>query len=243
MRVAAVQLRIEPGRRAATLQAALAAVDRASRTDPAPDLIVLPAFCDVPEVLAGESRGGEPLQGPTVAAMAHRARQWGVFICLGMARQSDEGRLRLATVLLDRDGDVRADHHAARLKGGMLECFAPAGGYVRVECLLGGIVPAAGPDLEDDGLWDAAAGADVVVAPSCFLPAPRHPTPDRETLCIAVRQAAKRANVGCVLADVMTAADGQTRIADGRSMIIDRSGGLVASSRPNQADILWACLT
>ena len=87
MRMAVVQLEVDPMRRTVTFQRALRAIDAAAEQDPAPDLIVLPAYRDVLAVMLGEQRPAERQAGQTVAACGLRARQWGVFVALGFAEQ------------------------------------------------------------------------------------------------------------------------------------------------------------
>ncbi len=91
MRIAVIQLPVAPTRRTLTLHRALQVIDDAARADPAPDLILLPAFCDVPAVTAGHVDVIERLAGQTVAACSWRARHWGVFIALGLAEQGPKG--------------------------------------------------------------------------------------------------------------------------------------------------------
>ncbi len=85
MRIAVVQLAVDPARRTVTFQHALHAIDQAAECDPAPDLILLPAFGDVLAVMSGNEAVTDRPAGPVVAACGLRARQWGVFVALGFA--------------------------------------------------------------------------------------------------------------------------------------------------------------
>ena len=56
MKVALLQIRLEPKSPAANLQRLNEAIERAARVDPAPDLLVLPGACDTGGGQAGEPR-------------------------------------------------------------------------------------------------------------------------------------------------------------------------------------------
>lgn len=112
MNIAVVELQAGCGSRTAMLQSALKAIDLAAELDPAPDLIVLPAFADLDQVRAGETGHVERIVGQTSAAIGQRGRSWGVFVAFGMAAR-EGGGVVAATILLDSDGDIIAAHHCA----------------------------------------------------------------------------------------------------------------------------------
>lgn len=106
MRVALLQVCLDPASHATTLQSVLAMIDRAAAMAPPPDLLVLPGACD---------SGGEPL-GKTFAqaktanvreALSHRAREWGVYIAGGLHEYINEKPVHCA-VLFDPNGDCVA---------------------------------------------------------------------------------------------------------------------------------------
>ena len=103
MRVALLQLDLSGKSRAERFQRVGAAVDAAAAATPAPDLIVLPAGCD----LIGVS-----VRGVTAACLdgfreflSLKAREWGVFLAAGVNRW-DEEAVNPCTIVLDPDGDV-----------------------------------------------------------------------------------------------------------------------------------------
>ncbi|MBX3394568.1 MAG: hypothetical protein KF841_04285 [Phycisphaerae bacterium] len=112
MNIAVVELDARCGSRTAMLQGALTSIDIAAELDPAPDLIVLPAFADLDRVRAGNSEHIERIIGQTSAAIGQRGRSWGVFVSFGMAAREGD-RIIAATILLDSDGDMIAAHRSA----------------------------------------------------------------------------------------------------------------------------------
>lgn len=97
MRVALVQLRLDQPSRSARIQAILSGLRRAVDVEVAPDLVVLPGDCDGN---ADESCAARRLVSE---AIAHEAREWGVFIAAGLHDESGPQAL-----LFDADGDVAA---------------------------------------------------------------------------------------------------------------------------------------
>ena len=81
-----MQLRFAPQSRAANAQRLIAAIERASEADPAPDLIVLPGACDTGGVRLGSDWNEATLQG-IAETLAWKAREWGVFIAAGLHRR------------------------------------------------------------------------------------------------------------------------------------------------------------
>lgn len=111
MRLALLQIRIRPGARSANLAHALRRVVRAAETDPPPDLIVLPAWCD------GHSGGevSEAMAQGFSESLAAAAREWGVYLAAGSLQVSGQSAFERAR-LYDPDGDViaRSTKAAAR---------------------------------------------------------------------------------------------------------------------------------
>lgn len=104
MRVALLQIALEPKSRASNLQRISRAVETAAGADPAPDLLVLPGRCDT-----GGAVGSRGLYDASLTAVRERlaglAREWGVFIAAGLhCRHGDAFEPR--AVLIDADGDV-----------------------------------------------------------------------------------------------------------------------------------------
>ena len=104
MRVALLQIRLDPKSRAANMQRLNAAVDRAAGVDPAPDLLVLPGACDTGGAPAGRTFSDAGLEGIR-ANLAWKAREWGVFIAAGSHVRRAENLVPCA-LLFDADGDI-----------------------------------------------------------------------------------------------------------------------------------------
>ena len=107
MRVALLQLRLDARSRAANLQAVLAGIREAAGAEPAPDLLVLPGACDAARV-AGAGRASVTSRSIFGAALAAEAREWGVFIAVGMGAVAEDNGGPQA-LLFDPDGDVLAE--------------------------------------------------------------------------------------------------------------------------------------
>jgi predicted amidohydrolase len=227
MKVAVVQLVVRLGHRATTLQRALAAFDRAAEADPAPDLVLLPAFSDVPELAWGETCVGERLEGPTVAAIAHRARQWGVFVCFGLAERI-ANRLAVCSALLDHDGDLVAVRRG-ELTGAKQPVTSCASGVDVRNTTIGAIgLLHAGDVCQAAGASDdASARAELLICPGCFLSAGGKGPARRVELTGKIVATAKRFGAHIAVADVSTEADGVSSGVTGTSMIVAPGGAIV----------------
>ncbi len=243
MRIAVVQLAVDPARRTVTFQHALLAIDEAAEQDPAPDLILLPAFGDVLAVMSGNEMIADRPAGPVVAACGLRARQWGVFVAMGFAERGPD-RPYVAGVLIDRDGDLRLHQRQRRFE------VIPAGQFSRGETisatdiLLGRFAMLVGDDLLDGESWDAAvdAGAGLVLGCTCWGHGAGEPDIDTESIRQRVADHAARCGLAGALADVTTV-DGSRKIrCPGASMIVDSSGEIVAAAKPGEPGIIWSDL-
>ena len=224
MRVAVVQLVVKVGHRATTLQRALAAFDRAAEADPAPDLILLPAFCDVAELTRGDKDVGERLEGPTLAAIAHRARQWGVFASFGLVERS-ANRLAVCSVLLDHDGDLvavrRGELAGAKQMGSSgVEMRNTAIGAV-------GLMNAGDVFQAADATGDATGQAELLICPGCLLLAGGKGPARGAEVTGKIVATAKRFGAHFAVADVSTEAEGASGGVAGTSMIVAPDGAIV----------------
>lgn len=102
MNIAMLAIVLDPAGRSTNIARVLRLIDAAARSEPAPDLIVVPSGCDEP-------CGSQALFSPAMAdvygaSLSSRAREWGVFVAFahrGQAGRSDHN----TAVLLDADGD------------------------------------------------------------------------------------------------------------------------------------------
>ncbi|UCC30391.1 MAG: hypothetical protein JSU86_19595 [Phycisphaerales bacterium] len=106
MKVALLQIRLDPKSRAGNLQALSKVIEEAARADPAPDLLVLPGACDTGGAVSGRGWSNASLEGAT-EYLAWKARDWGVFIAAGSHVRHGDTREPCA-VLFDPDGDAVA---------------------------------------------------------------------------------------------------------------------------------------
>src|SRR5437764_608228 len=114
MRVTSIQLEIQDRPRAETLDHVLALLDRARGSD----LILLPELWPCGYFAFERYRGeSEPVDGPTVAALAARARELVAFIFIGSFVERDGDRLYNTCILLDSDGLVVARYRKIHLFG------------------------------------------------------------------------------------------------------------------------------
>jgi len=240
MRVAVVQLPVQRGARTSTFQAALAAIDAAADTDPAPDLVLLPAFAGVVDALAGDTTLCENVHGQTTAGCGFRARTWGIFVALGMASHGPE-RPYLTNVLIDRDGDVRLAQHQVRLDESGKQVFGAGSNQATVDILLGRMALLAGDDLFDAEAWNAvvASGAQAVLGSACWAAWPtggKH----RKSVRTRIAEQAKRCGLWCAVADVTVKSAGTGLSVAGQSTIFNHTGQIVAAADAGAAATLWS---
>ena len=110
MNIALLQIELDPSSPAGNLQRVLAAIERVAKADPPPDLLVLPGACDTGGTLPGRDFPVSIIQNIR-EAIAFKAREWGIYIAVGLHTRGPDGYNHSA-VLLDPDGDAAADHEA-----------------------------------------------------------------------------------------------------------------------------------
>ncbi len=222
MRVAAVQLLMDTAPRSAALQRALAAIDDAAGQEPAPDLIVLPAFLDT--VSNGRAPLYEPVHGPGTGACGLHARRQGVFIAMGMGERATPLPY-LTGLLLDADGDLLIVQRQTSVTGETAALVRMGDAHGVADSFLGRMAVLPGGDITDASAWQAAVqrGAQLVIGPICGS----HLGP--AAFEGAVTELAREHACPCVIADVTSAPrDGQeslpglTCIVDGDGHILER---------------------
>lgn len=240
MRVAVVQLPVQRGARTSTFQAALSAIDAAADTDPAPDIVLLPAFGGVLDALEGDTTLCENVHGQTTAGCGYRARAWGIFIALGMASHGTE-RPYLTSVLIDRDGDVRLAQHQTRLDASAKRVFGAGSDHGTVDILMGRMALLSGDDLFDAEAWNAivASGAQVVLGSACWTTQSTDGK-NRKSVRTQIAEQAKRCGLWCAVADVTANSTGTGPSIPGQSAIIDDTGQIVAAADAGSAVTLWS---
>lgn len=243
MRVAVVQLAVRPGCRTATLQEALRAIDTLAEVDPAPDLVILPAFSDVLTLSSGGEGISERCAGPTVEAIGLRARQWGIFISLGFA-ETGAGKPFVTAALLDRDGDVRLTHRQSHSQNGAGGPFDTGGDPVAADLLIGRVALLAGWDFTNADAWRGLSelNAGLVIGTGCMNYRDRKAAPDRESVHRTIADGAKRIAAWAAFADVTTGDERAARVCPGYSVIVGPDGQAAAAAEPFCPTTLWADL-
>ncbi|MFQ5423710.1 MAG: nitrilase-related carbon-nitrogen hydrolase [Phycisphaerae bacterium] len=242
MRLAVLQLEVRPGERTATLQGALRAIDAAAaETDPAPDLILLPAFRDVLAVTGGDASMTERCPGPVVAACGSRAREWGLFIALGFAeREADKPFV--TTCLIDPDGDIRLSHRQSVFSTGPADRFSVGADFETTELIYGRVAVWSGDDCLDADVWRRTAdtGAVLAIGSACWSHAGGEAAPGADEIRRRISGYAAGTGLCAAVADVTTGVTAATRVCPGYSVIVGSDGAIMASAEPGGAGALWA---
>lgn len=114
IRAALVQLEINERDREERLAHALELIDRAGDAD----LILLPELWNVSYFDFERYREeAEPLEGPTVSALAAKARELGAYILAGSIIEREDGRLYNTSALIGSEGKVVAAYRKIHLFG------------------------------------------------------------------------------------------------------------------------------
>lgn len=169
MRVALLQLGLDSQGRGANLQNLVAGIHRAASTTPAPDLLVLPGSCDTGGAVP-KGRLREASLQSVRETIAWEARDWGVYIAVGLHRLRDDTLVPWAA-LFDPDGDLAAQDpaHAENTSGASrIEMWQTAVGS------LGVVQPSLGGSLADR-LGTVEEGAFIAVPFSVPDPGSRQP--------------------------------------------------------------------
>ncbi|MCB9855215.1 MAG: hypothetical protein H6818_05960 [Phycisphaerales bacterium] len=234
MRVAVVQLEVDPSSRSKTLQRAMRAMDKAAEADPAPDLVVLPAFADTCVETADAVLEGT--YGATAAACGFRARSWGVFAAMGFAERA-RPLPRLIGILFDQDGDHRLIQPLKRAGKSLAGRYAVSAAPLEsVDVLLGRIAVLVDDDILDEDSWRevVTAGAQLIVGTIGAGAI------SEKAIDTALSKLAKQFGRPCVVADMTTCGKKGPVRRHGVSRIVERDGSIVASAAADAADILTA---
>ena len=240
MRIAVIQLEVRPRARTATFQRALQAIDRAAEVDPAPDLIVLPAFADMPEVSTGKMRFCENVFGQTTAGCGVRARSWGVFLALGLAEAASD-RPFATGILIDRDGDIRIRQRQISFHQSVAQHFAVGKSLSNADILFGRMALLVGDDLLSSRAWDAAVKADTqfIIGCACWMPEDGDDRRRRE-IAGQIAEQSRRCGLPCAVANATAENPEDGPRCSGSSRIIDCTGKLLAAADDREETILWA---
>ncbi len=243
MRIAVVQLEVRPEQRTIAFQRALRAVEVAADRDPAPDLILLPAFRDVAAYIAGGPAVGEKIPGQTTAAFGLKARQWGVFISLGLAEWT-RNQPFVTSVLLDRDGDTLATHRQRRFETPAEPVFAAGDESTTANTILGRVALLTGDDVLEEAAWASAAKATaaLVISSACRANREDAGSIDADEFRGRLCELAVRYDMPCAVADVVIPPNGVMSRWPGVSTIVSRQGVVLAAAEPDKEALLLQAL-
>jgi len=219
------------------MQRAIHEIDRAAEMDPAPDLVVLPAFVDT--CVDSPDDVLEKGVGPTAATCGFRARSWGVFVAMGMAERA-RPRPRLNGLLFDHDGDDLLIQSLTRPGTALAERFdASTERLEAAETLLGRIAVLVDDDIVDEASWNdvVAGGAQLIVG------VVGAGATSEKSFASALSDLAKRFHRPVVVADVTTCGKKGAVRRRGVSRIVAADGEVVAEAEADTATILVADLT
>ena len=138
-----------------------------------PDLIVLPEYCDFPDVLSGEEQEGylRVRKNQIVDFFASEAKANRCYIAFGMRRQQEDGIWRNSCIVVDREGKLAGIYDKNFPTIGDMKSGVKAGIETPlIQCDFGTIGCAICFDLNFDGLRRAYAGLkpDILVFPSMY---------------------------------------------------------------------------
>lgn len=234
MRVAAVQFEVDTASRTATLQRALSALDTAAELDPCPDLVVLPAFLDTCQDQTGPHH--EIARGPGSAACGFRARNWGVFVAMGLAERA-KPLPTLKGVLLDRDGDYRLIQPMTRASESLAKCFqcenAPLG---VADLLIGRIAVLTDGDIISEDAWKEVVGRGAQLIVGTIGGGAVKAT----QLEAALTKLARQFGRPCVVADVVARGQNPRLGREGVSRIINDEGRVMAAAQAGSNETIMA---
>ncbi len=241
MRIAVIQLAARREPRTTIFQRALQAIDTAAEANPAPDLVLLPAFSDVPAILREDRFITEQSAGPTVAACGLRARQWGIFVALGIAESGSE-KPYATTILIDRDSDLRLACRQQSFYGQAEGRFATGGPGHTADVLLGRIALLTGDDILNERAWNDAQrqGAGIVLCAACWAHDGGDSATEPENIHSRIAANAKRCGIACAVADVTTAEAAIKPACPGASVIIASDGEILQAAETGIETTLWA---
>ncbi len=239
MKIAAIQLVARQGARAMTLQRALRALDAAARTDPAPDLVLLPAFGDTTATGPEADLVCEHVHGQTQAALGRAAREWGLYVAYGMLERSPAAALPyLSAILLDADGDVRLSHRC-RVVTDLTRDRIQAGDACRTApTIFGQIGLLAGDELLSEACWhDTAASAGLILGVACWGAWSAGGNADETRSGLAAQ--ATRVQRPAAIADLSMESPDGTPLGQGFCAVFDGRGRACAAAVDSRG-IAWA---
>jgi predicted amidohydrolase len=207
------------------------------------DVVVLPecassgwAFADRGEALAA----AQPLDGETVRAWQAEAKAHDLWVCGGVAELGDDGLVYNSAVLVSPDG-VESVYRKVHLWNTEHDAFTPGDrGFPVVETPFGrvGMLICYDAWIPESVRSLALQGADLVLAPSDWVPNPRQPAHLPPSAHIVTMAGAQANQVFVAAASRVGVERGQRFI--GASIIVDPYGWPLSRPGTDGIDLIWA---
>ncbi|MGB3482789.1 MAG: nitrilase-related carbon-nitrogen hydrolase [Mycobacterium sp.] len=241
IRVACAQTDPVIGDVAANIAATVEAIRAAAEVDA--DLVVLPECASAGWAFTGtvESRAtAQRLDGPTIRAWHAQARDRNLWVCGGFTELRDDDQVYNSSALVSPDG-VAAVYRKVHLWNSEHDSFTPGdGGFPVVDTPFGrvGMLICYDAWFPESFRSMALQGADLVLAPSDWVPNPHQP-PDMPPLAHLVTMSAAHSNQLYVAAASRVGVErGQQFI--GSSVIVGHDGWLLSRPGTDKPDLIWA---
>lgn len=240
MKVALLQMRLNPKSGAANLQHLIVAIHSAVAIQPPPDLLILPGACDTGGVAVGRGQTAASLL-TVYETLAWKAREWGIYIAAGLHACLGGSLLPLA-VLFDPDGDVLCRHGPA-----CPPAYDSDTQLTLWKTWVGplGVADAATLDVRELGEVGALAGALIAVPAAPCGPASRRRAEAANLTYLREEASARRGAYWGVASAVAAPGTDKSGGKAGRqampgSFLCAPDGALLASAAPEDEIVLYA---
>lgn len=242
MRIALIQMTIETGRRSANLMGALDWIDKACEADPSPDVVVLPAYCDIGWPAAEAAELAEPVGGAFAESLAAKAREMGVHVVAGLTER-DGAALYSVAVLFDVDGDVLLRHRKINVPQPERDLYAPGDRLSARRTTWGTVGLQVATDLSAGCLTEALAAmeARVIFAPCAWACRPGRDGPGIQAVAECLAERTTAAPVYLVSANGVGQIDDGTqepKVLFGGSMVYGPGGQALLVGPENEQALL-----
>jgi predicted amidohydrolase len=222
---------------AATVDAIRAAADVGA------DVVVLPECASAGWAFADEDEAratAQGLDGETIRAWHAEARSHDLWVCGGFSELGADGRIYNSAALVS-PGGVASVYRKVHLWNAEHDAFTPGdGGFPVVDTPFGrvGMLICYDAWFPESFRSLALQGADLVLAPSDWVPNPHQPT-DQPPLAHIVTMSAAHSNQLVVAAASRVGVERGTRFI-GASIIVGHDGWLVTRPGTDAEDVIWA---
>ncbi|SDR99010.1 nitrilase-related carbon-nitrogen hydrolase [Agrococcus carbonis] len=241
IRVACAQTDPVLGDIAASTAASVDAIRTAA--DAGADVVVLPECASSGWAFADEAEArpaAQGLDGETIRAWHAEARERDLWVCGGFAELGDDGRIYNSSALVSPDG-VESVYRKVHLWNTEHDAFTPGDrGFPVVETPFGrvGMLICYDAWIPESFRSLGLQGADLVLAPSDWVPNPRQPEhlpPSAHIVTMAGAQANQ-----CYVASASRVGTERGTTFIGASIIVDPFGWPLTRPGTDGVDLIWA---